>query len=255
MVNVSFTRSGEPASGETAILPVCNVVRSRLNFIGTGFFIGTHGLFITAKHVLQQVSGEPEEGPLYVVHFYEPGRFHLRRIVRASLAPLSDFALGFAQNTSAGNTSPDLTNTYFSLSTHVPSVGESISTLAYPESDMNYMGVPPGHAPGLNFVSKWYHGTVTELNPEGTMLIRSPALTADMPSLRGSSGGPVFSEHGGAGIVGINSAGPIGGKQNIVSLTSAVLSVVFFDLNVEGKHYEHLTVQQLADLGHVFIDN
>jgi hypothetical protein len=255
MGNVSFTRSGKPAPGETAIFPVCNVIRNRLNFIGTGFFIGTYGLFITAKHVLQQESVEPEEGPLYLVHFYEPERFYVRSIVRASLPPSSDFALGFAQNTAAGNSAPDLTNTYLSLSTHIPSVGESISTLAYPESDMNYKGVRPGHAPGLNFVSKWYHGTVTELNPEGTILIRSPALTADMPSLSGSSGGPVFSEHGGAGVVGINSAGSPDGQQNVVSLISAVLSVAFFDLNIEGQHYEHLTVQQLADLGHVFIDN
>jgi len=150
------------------------------------------------------------------------------------------------------HTGESLKNTVLSLSLHVPAVGETISTYAYPKTDMEYSGSPSGSTSGINFVSNWYHGTVTDLYPHGMGWITSAALAADMPSLGGCSGGPVFSEHGGGGVVGINSAG-IEDDINIVSLTSAVLDVTFFDITIGQDHHEHATIQQLINSGFISV--
>jgi Trypsin-like peptidase domain len=252
MSHVSFLSAGEEASGNSAIFPICKLKDDRLDFIGTGFFVSTNGLFITAKHNLQKRSGEPEEGPLYVVHFYEQGRYFVRSIVRASFANDSDFAVGAVQGMTSVHTGESLKSKILSLSLHVPAAGETISTYAYPETDMKYSGSPSGSTSGINFVSNWYHGTVTDLYPHGMGFITSAALAADMRSLGGCSGGPVFSEHGGGGAVGINSAG-IEDDVNIVSLTSAVLDVAFFDITIEQDNHDHVTIQQLINLGFILV--
>jgi hypothetical protein len=130
----------------------------------------------------------------------------------------------------------------------VPAVGETISSFAYPETEMHYRGSPSS----INFVSNWYHGTVSDVFPEGAGLLKSPAVAAHMQSLSGCSGGPVFSPHSGGGVIGINSAG-VEDEFNMVSLTSALLSVSLFDVFVEDQHYPDITVQQLIDLGRVLL--
>ena len=250
VVSVSFIQSGKQVSGEAAIFPICHIGDGKLRLIGTGFFITTNGLFITAKHVLLDENGEPDEGPLYVVHFYEPGKYFLRNIIRASLSTESDFAIGALAPMSSIHTGESLTNTILSLSLHVPAVGERISTYAYPETDMNYSDATTGSQSAINFVSKWYHGTVNDLLPHGTAKAPSAAIIAIMESLGGCSGGPVFSEHGDGGVIGINSAGYTD-DIHVVSLTAAALSVSFFDINVGDQYYDAITIQQLIDLGHV----
>jgi hypothetical protein len=243
MVEVSFLRDGEKAAGDGTIFPICNLKDGVLNFIGTGFFIATNGMFVTAKHVL-----EGEEGPLYVVHFYDEGKYLLRGIARASLSPESDFAIGVSENATSVETGESLKNTILSLSLHVPAEGETISTYAYPETTITHSN----STTRLNFVSEWYHGTVSDLYPEGMGFIKSSALIAEMESLGGCSGGPVFSEHGDGGVIGINSRG-IAGQVNVVSLTSALLGVALFDVNINDDHIEHITIQQLIELGHVLV--
>lgn len=82
-----------------------------------------------------------------------------------------------------------------SLSTHVPAVGETISTYAYPETEMHYVG----SSSSINFISNWYHGTASDVFPAGAALLKSPAVAAHMQSLSGCNGGPVYSPLSGGG--------------------------------------------------------
>lgn len=103
-----------------------------MRLLGTGFFITINGLFITAEHVLQR-----EAGPLYVAHFLDDGGYILRGVMRASLSSESDFAIGALQPMKSKTTGESLKNTILSLSAHLPAVGETISTFAYPETEMD----------------------------------------------------------------------------------------------------------------------
>jgi hypothetical protein len=246
VVDVRFLRSGQQAAGDGTIFPICKLKDDdTLRLIGTGFFIATNGLFVTAEHVLRG-----EAGPLYVAHFLENGEYYLRHVMRASLSSESDFAVGALLPMTSKTTGEMLKNTILNLSAHVPAVGETISTFAYPETEMHYGGSPSS----INFVSNWYHGTVSDVFPQGAALLKSPAVAAHMQSLGGCSGGPVFSPLSGGGVIGINSAG-VENEFNMVSLTSALLDVSFFDVTVEGQHYPHITVQQLVDLRHVLLSS
>lgn len=243
MVEVGFLRSGQEAAGDGTIFPICNLKDGKFNFIGTGFFITVNGLFITAKHVLDN-----EDGPVYIVHFYEQGKYLLRPIVRASKSTESDFAVGLAANATSTSTGESLRNAILSLSSHAPSEGETVSTYAYPETEMNHSSTTTS----INFVPKWYSGPVIDHRQEGTGRVNSPVLFAQVQNLGGCSGGPVFSERGDGGVVGINSSA-FAEDILVVSLTSALLNVVFFDLYIDAQHREYVTVQELIDLGHVLI--
>lgn len=52
------TANGAAAQGYDAIFPIMKVVDGRWHPIGTGFFIMTHGVFLTAWHVLHDALDE-----------------------------------------------------------------------------------------------------------------------------------------------------------------------------------------------------
>lgn len=241
MFEAQFLNESNVIKGEAAIVGLCTQVGNQYKFIGTGFFINDHGMFITAKHVL-----EDETGPILCFYFPQDGTYMMRPLVRASLSTQSDFAIGILQQATHKKSGKPVRNKIFSLSFHVPEEGELISTYAYPESTVQIEETTTK----INFKPKWYHGSVSDFFPEGMGFIKTPAIVADMESLGGCSGGPVFSLNGGGGVIGINSRG-VEGQYNVVSLIEALLSVVFYDITVKDQYYEHVSVQQLVDLGFV----
>lgn len=241
MYNVQFLNELRVAKGEEAIVGLCTRIDGEYKLIGTGFFINDHGMFITAKHVLE---GEP--GPIDCFYFPEEGTSIRRQLVRASLSTESDFAIGILQQAKHKKTGELQKNKIFSLSTYVPRDDEPISTYAYPETVVEEKD---GNIK-VDFKPKWYHGKVSELFPKGMGFVKSPALIADMESIGGCSGGPVFSQNSGGGVIGINSRG-IEGQYNVVSLSEALLSVVFHDITVKDRYYEHISIKELIDLGFV----
>jgi len=233
--------NGVTVSNEGAIFPICNVEAGRLNFIGTGFFITDIGMFATAKHVL-----ENEPGPLFIYEFIENNRYRRRNITRVSLSNRSDFAIGIVQQATYTKTGEEVKNKMLLLSEHIPSEGEQLSTYAYPETIMQHKE----SLTNAHFAPNWYHGKVIDSYPDGAGFIKSPAIVAEMQSLGGCSGGPVFSKNGCGGVVGINSRG-IEDQVNFVSLTSALLSVQFSDVDVKGRHYDWISIAELIHEGFV----
>src|ERR1700688_2754778 len=65
--------------------------------IGTGFFVSTHGLFVTAKHVLAEVIDEAgiPTGGLSVFQLFDGDRYVYRPISRFTTNSVSDVAIGF----------------------------------------------------------------------------------------------------------------------------------------------------------------
>lgn len=103
-------------------------------------------------------------------------------------------AIGILQQATHKKTGKPVRNKIFSLSLHVPVEGELISTYAYPETTVQLEETTTK----INFKPKWYHGTVSEFFPQGMGYIKTSAIVADMESLGGCSGGPVFSINGNA---------------------------------------------------------
>ena len=88
------TDKGEPADPGHAIFPIVKYVDGKMHLIGTGFFITTHGIFVTAKHVLMDPFDRDGR------ERYPIGIFH----------PAADVTVGVAQmmhhNRTPGNHSP-----------------------------------------------------------------------------------------------------------------------------------------------------
>ncbi len=61
--NVKWSRDdGRTTEGNEAIFPICTPDNSgQLGLIGTGLFITTNGIFVTAKHVLMNKEDRPIE--------------------------------------------------------------------------------------------------------------------------------------------------------------------------------------------------
>jgi hypothetical protein len=91
---------GALVDGSPAVFPIIKTnPDSTIDLLGTGFFIATVGVFVTAKHVLQAAL-EPRTGrqlfPISTVHFYEEGRYLFRPIPRCAFHPSDDLTVGVA---------------------------------------------------------------------------------------------------------------------------------------------------------------
>jgi hypothetical protein len=189
-------------------------------FIGTGFWITRDGVFVTARHVIDDKIGEDGKDIAHIAAFQwlesPGGMMHISRPLRyTSRHKIFDLAVctTFQPRGADGQI---LTGHVQTMTLEIPEVGSPISTHSFhdPQSDttmeksapphqaeLQWTGVfesDPGFETTLELNSRWTAGHVTEHFMEGrdSVMLPSPCIQSDIPVYAGMSGGPVFDQRG-----------------------------------------------------------
>jgi V8-like Glu-specific endopeptidase len=239
----TFTSGGRPTKGTGAVFPICEQMPDEtIKYLGTGFFVSSNGIFVTAKHVI--------EGSIspFALHFRPNNEVVFRPIVRADLSHRGDLAIGVIAEmmNSAGEI---LTNERLTLSSYIPQITEVVSTYAYPESTVESGDVDGQQGNILKMDAHQYHGVVAKVEMNGIGHITpSPAFLCTIHSLPGISGGPVFSKRSNGGVIGVNSYG-MTGVYHVVSLIEELKDLTIDGINFQNEYKPtSLTVDELIKL-------
>jgi len=188
--------------------------------IGTGFFIDSDGLFLTARHVLLgRGSAFDLEGAtdfaVYCVHSVNLNRKMVARhidVASVKTHDWTDIAGGRVEMNQFGRgdgsiTADELKNTAHlnHLTSTEVSVGTDIFTIAYPRTIVS-------HSPGnvaVELQSDSFTGRITTVYSQGRDrgMIPWPCYETDMEIMSGASGGPVFVSGAGGVVFGVNCTG------------------------------------------------
>lgn len=246
----AMTGTGGPASANDSVFPIVSQDENGVLIpIGTGFFIGEHGLFVTAAHIVHAVLNEhgQAKGPFGILQ-HEPGnRIVIRPITRTTHHEVADVAVGFAAPMHSKSTGKPLTNTLMTLARMSPRVGDSVHTYAFPRTQ-----VEPGKPQVLKLTPGAYAGTITAHYPTGrdSVLLPGPCYETTMTIHGGASGGPVFNKDG--RVIAVNSTGVDGTNIGFVSCITSILSLRLEDVRLPGDPAGRaVLVQELCDRGFI----
>ena len=181
------------AANNAAVALIASVVGGQ-QYEATGFSIASSGLVVTNRHVVRDSSASATS---VMIKFADTGTWRRAHVVRVANEPADDLAL---LQIDEGGAYPTVRGVADSLD--VP-VGSPIATLGFP------MGTeaPMDHRDGLTTASTTLMtGTISKSVTD--------VLQIDSFASHGSSGSPVFDEHG--HVVGIVWGGPAGAEGRIV---------------------------------------
>jgi hypothetical protein len=200
-------KDGTTVDPSSAIFPIIkNSANELVQVIGTGFYIGHHGLFVTARHVLEECLDAENNPtiPLAIVHrIPTKQRVVFRPIIRAFMHNGADIAVGMGSPMRHDDTGEYLWANSAVLSSRSVNAGASVATYAYPNAttELGESGYQKVHLYPL-----FYQGEVVKCFPDGRdrIMMPGPCFQTSMHLHGGASGGPVF-EHDTGRVCGINS--------------------------------------------------
>ncbi len=174
------------------------------SLVGTGFYISRDGLFITARHVVDQVLHDGRQiAPLVILHpcsdtgLFGPSDVLFRPIMQCWLGDQADVALGVAATATNNQTSEVLQHWCWPLSWLTPTVETPVATYAFPRHSMAEDGR------SFLFHPELYAGVVRSTGDfRDRSMIPFPYLEVDCRIHGAASGGPIAQF--GSGIVGVN---------------------------------------------------
>lgn len=221
--------NGNPCDPMEAIIPILKQLsKDQWQLIGTAFYITTNGIFLTARHVLDDVINQnTQTHPIAVFHFLPNKQYIIRPILRAFLKNQSDVAAGLAAEIRHNSTGNLLENKIVILSRSITKNGELIHTYAYPETTCSLKKII--------FSSNYYEGKITKHYPDGrdSVLMPHKCYQTTMNLLGGASGGPVFNSNG--EVIGINSTGYEQNTNSHISFISdinEIFNIVIDKVNI-----------------------
>jgi hypothetical protein len=113
--------------------------------IGTGFHIGPRGLFVTAKHVIEdvfehrKVAAGKQVAPLAILQMYShsglfgPDGYAMRPITHSWVGDHADIALGIAAQMIRSEMAEQMPDSrILRVSWNVPQLGDDVQTFAFP---------------------------------------------------------------------------------------------------------------------------
>ncbi len=198
---------GNLLSGAESIFPIIHKNNQGLfEFLGTGFFIGPEGEFITAKHVLLNDKNKNiPYSPCFIVQSIGESRF-LRNIEFIFPHEKADLLIGKLHNSihkNGKNFQFSNITTSFILDKEKIKLHDNLKTYAFAKSNVFiYENKEIGR-----FTGNWYVGKAIEHFPNGrdNTFLPDECYQTNIEILGGSSGGPVFNLK--SKIVGVNSTG------------------------------------------------
>ena len=237
--------TGNPIIGGEGIIPLLEQINGQpYQFIGTGFFITSFGVFATAKHILEN----RQTDRLVTWQVIPQNKWIIRPIDQIGFHDIADLAIGMARQAVLSETDELVINRRLPLTMKAHSVGSLVSTYAYPNTIIR--STEDGQI--LSFQPRFYEGHILEHLPNGrdTVLIRGPCYRTSMIIHHGASGGPVAGPSG--RVFALNSTGFDGTGDSYISQIDAILDL---SINMRGENgVEQITIKQLADQGDVTID-
>jgi V8-like Glu-specific endopeptidase len=240
----------------TAVFPILkvNADGNLASYVGTGFFISSPGLFVTAKHVLMDVideSGVPIAG-LSVFHLSGDGAYYQRPILRFQTNFVSDLAVGFLAPMEHNLTHAALENTALRLARRVAAPGDFVATFAYPNTAITLADANTR----VNVFSYEVCGAVEEYLPNGRdmCILPGPCYRTSMQIIGGASGGPALDRNG--LVIGVNSAGFDGTDISYITPINDIFRFTLTDLNVPWKpNGTAVHMRELAENGFLLFDS
>jgi len=245
--------NGELVDPTRAIFPIFKQNQDdSLQMLGTGFFITTLGIFVTAKHVFMDVIDEQGRAtaPLAIVQLSENNTFYMRPVQSCATHANADVAVGVAAHMSHKVTGQPLFNKVLTLSLTYPHIGEVVFTYAYPGTK-----VLQGGKQEIHVSPKFYDGHVVEYFPKGRdrIMLPFPCYQTSIYLHGGASGGPVFGENG--KVIGVNSTGYEGDSD--ISFISRIQDI--YDLSLhnvqmpEEDSPKSILVRELVPMRHIAV--
>ena len=257
MVKYRFeSGTGERIQGWEAVLPLLRVdMPRRLTCIGTGFYIHTGGILVTAAHVVRDLIGEdgtPTAG-LAALQYVPPNQMMFRPIVKASIHAVADVAvLGVKTRYHKENGDP-VRNRVMALTGRLPLAGDLVSTWAFPKPTHEQSDSGPRK---ISILAKLYDGEVRKEYPNGRDKVVLPGrcYETSLAIEGGASGGPVFDESG--TVFAVNSTGFDGTDIGYVSHIQSIgeLSIASF-LTKDGELLKAVTIKSLIEQDEILVEH
>lgn len=193
----SSLADGRSFDPHTAIFPILKEVRpGETRLVGTGFFLTTIGHFVTNKHVIMDVfdsSSGQQRGFLHALHFVRGSEVLVRHITNVCCHDSSDLAVGKMDYHVLIDTGQPLKNAVPRFTTDIPSLGSTVITFSYPESDREFR-----HGESATLRPNCYSGEFKAHCEQARdkTLVTFPHFVSSTTLIGGASGGPVFDDKG-----------------------------------------------------------
>ena len=247
--NASFKDgSGKPIDGGRGICPIFAVEENdKIIFLGTGFFITTNGLLITAKHCLQKNNGEGYKS-VHIIQFLENNKW-IRRNMYKPYFNSSDIAVVVPRMYTDTATGLPIKNIVPTITTRIPAIGEKIASFAYPKTIVNQ----DYDLKTINVITDttWHFGEIEDFHPSGISFLNNPCYQSSMHILGGSSGGPVANTDG--KVFAINSIGAdVADGLEPYSFLTPIANCL--DIEIEIDTGEKYSIQKLIDLNQILFE-
>jgi Trypsin-like peptidase domain len=245
---------GEEANFDQSIFPIIwSDDRGHFHLLGTGFYITTNGLFVTARHVLMDPldSKEKQKYPIGILQFMPDDTYYVRPILRFARHETADVALGAAAPMTHNKDGTPLTNRVLTLTTNGLESWARVVTYAYPK----HLSIVVDGAQTIHFKPTYYDGNVVTFFPNGRdrVMLPGPCYQTTMIVHGGASGGPVFGKSG--SVFGVNSTGY---DDTDISFVSRIYEI--FDLTIDGIVMTpgtapcSVSVKEMAQAGHIIVN-
>jgi len=222
-----------------------------MHLLGTGFFITTTGLFVTARHVLLDTfdSHGVERYPIGIVQILPEGLYIQRPILRCTSHRKADVAVGVAAPMKRKQDGKPLINPVLTLTFVPPDLDARVVTFAYPKHANEILD----NAQIISLMPTWYDGDVKEYYPTGRdrVLLPAPCYRTSIIIHGGASGGPVFSRSG--CVFGVNSTGIDGTDISFVSRINEIFSLTIEGVSMGSEPPRSVPISEIIRAGHISV--
>ena len=246
------SRAGALASPNDAIFPIVSQEEDgTFVAIGTGFFIGADGLFVTAAHVVREVldsEGRPK-GPFGLFQLASENHYMLRSIVVVTRHVVADVAVGIAAPMHHVETKEPLRNKTLVLTRRSPGIGSIACTYAFPLTE-----VTTGKPQAVRFTPGFFEGVVRKhyANGRDSVMLPGPCFETSIVMHGAASGGPVFDQAG--NVFAINSTGYGDSPLSFVACVTPLFELSLERLRLPGDISPRtVSVLELAERGFVTV--
>ena len=270
IVHVARTSDGVAVHPGEVVIPILVERSPRLfSVVGTGFFITRYGLFLTAKHVLEEIvdANTGTVNSAFVLQRIGEDLYRLRSIRKVWWLGGADVGAGQADNRNAEEPGRPLMNRLSRLTRMIPAPGQVVTTYAYPGNvTLDLTDIAANHAIGANyFAGRMLAFIERSDNP----FIPYPHLETSIEILAGASGCPVY--HRGQ-VVGLSCRGwDFRGAEHEGEHLSSIIPVgVVLPLEVDIGHVPPMSweygqiprgmidrmvnLEELAACGHLMLE-